>query len=72
MVIGLVWSAQEPHGKAERQKFPAAFNPPLSPLMDRCFRNAHPTVFAAMLKPFSFVPRSTTGADPDSVIMDLD
>jgi hypothetical protein len=65
MVIGLVWSAQERHGKAERQKFPAAFNPPLSPSMDRCFRKAHPTVFAAMLNPFSFEPLSTIVADLD-------
>jgi hypothetical protein len=31
-------SAREPHGKAEKRKFLLVFNPPSSPLMDRCFR----------------------------------
>jgi hypothetical protein len=62
---GTSWESRE-------AKIPSGFNLPSSPSMDRCFRKAHSTVFAAMLNPFSFAPRSTIVADLDLVIMEWD
>ena len=64
MVIGLVWSAGT-SWESREAKIPSGFQPSVIALDGPLLLQAHPTVFAAMLNPFSFAPHSTTVAELD-------